>query len=58
MYVGSDKGHRWAVMFKMWAISLPAWEIFATQKKTLLHVVNLLGFDKGKRRQYIIFTST
>jgi len=58
MCVGSDKGHWWAGVFKMWVISLPAWKIFATHKKTLLHVVNLLGFDKGKRQQYIIFTST
>jgi len=55
--VGSDRDHWWAVVFKMWIISVPAWKIFTSHKKTLLCGVNLLGFDKGKRRQYTIFTS-
>jgi hypothetical protein len=57
MCVGSDRDHWWAVVFKMckkWVIFLPAWKIFTSHKKTLLHGVNLLGFDKGKRRQYAI----
>jgi hypothetical protein len=42
--------------FKMWVVSLPGWKVFTSHKLTLLHGVNLLGFDKGKRRQYTIFT--
>lgn len=51
MCVGLDRDQWWAVVFKMWVIPLPACKILTSYKKTLLHGVNLLGFDKEKRRQ-------